>query len=357
MPGLRIRTLIVDDSTLVRQLLTSILSSDPQIEVVGTAADPLIAREKIKALNPDVITLDIEMPRMDGLEFLEKIMSLRPTPVVMISSLTQKGVDATMRALEIGAIDFVAKPTIDVTAGLDELAAEIIAKVKAAAQARVRARRRDPAPSGVAAVGMRYASTDKVIAIGASTGGVESITTVLMDMPADAPGIVVTQHMPPQFTGSFARRLDNTCRIRVVEASDGTRVLPGHAYIAPGGTHLTLVRSGGTFVCRVGGTERVSGHCPSVDVLFSSVAETAAANAVGLILTGMGKDGAAGLLAMRKAGAHTIGQDEATSVVYGMPRVAFEIGAVEEQVDLDHAAGRVLSSFDKDKRPRMAAGR
>lgn len=357
MSGLRIRTLIVDDSTLVRQLLTSILSSDPQIEVVGTAADPLIAREKIKALNPDVITLDIEMPRMDGLEFLEKIMSLRPTPVVMISSLTQKGVDATMRALEIGAVDFVAKPTIDVTAGLGDLAAEIISKVKTAAQARVRARRRDPSPACVATGGMRYASTDKVIAIGASTGGVESITTVLMGMPADAPGIVVTQHMPPQFTGSFARRLDSTCQIRVMEASDGTRVLPGHAYIAPGGAHLKLVRSGGNFVCRVGGTERVSGHCPSVDALFSSVAETAAANAVGLILTGMGKDGAAGLLAMRKAGAHTIGQNEATSVVYGMPRVAFEIGAVEEQVDLDQAAARVLSLFDRDNKHRTAVCR
>jgi two-component system chemotaxis response regulator CheB len=322
-------------------MLTGLLSSDPQIEVVGTASDPLIAREQIKALNPDVVTLDIEMPRMDGLEFLEKIMTLRPTPVLMISSLTQKGADATLRALELGAVDFVGKPTIDLQVGLADLKAEIIAKVKIAATAKMRPRR-IPTDKPIAAIGgMYYASTDKIIAIGASTGGVEALA-VLSALPADAPGILVTQHMPAQFTDSFARRLNGISAINISEASEGTRILPGHAYIAPGGQHLRLARSGGNFICRVDGTERASGHCPSVDVLFSSVAAVASHNAVGVILTGMGKDGAMGLLAMRKAGARTLGQDEASSVVYGMPRIAFEIGAVEAQASLDHIPRRLL---------------
>lgn len=345
--GRRARVLIVDDSALVRQILTQILSSDPDIEVVGTANDPFIARERIKELNPDLITLDIEMPRMDGLEFLEKIMTLRPMPVLMISSLTQKGADATLRALEIGAVDFVGKPTIDLQVGLRDLAQEIVTKAKAAAGARVRSlRNQNHAPTTLSSTTIRYSSTDKIIAIGASTGGVEALSVVLKAMPANAPGILVTQHMPAQFTESFAKRLNNVCSINVSEARDGTTVLPGHAYIAPGGQHLRLARSGGKFVCQVGGTDRVSGHCPSVDELFDSVGRVAGHNSVGVILTGMGKDGAKGLLAMRRAGAHSIGQDEATCVVYGMPRAAFEIGAVETQVPLEQIANQTLRQFN-----------
>jgi two-component system chemotaxis response regulator CheB len=325
MPTNRTRVLIVDDSALVRQMLTAILSDDPTIEVVGAASDPYVARDLIKSLNPDVVTLDIEMPRMDGLEFLEKIMTLRPMPVLMISSLTQKGADTAIRALELGAVDF-------------------IAKVKAAATARIRPRTAahgQPRPVA-ASPGMGYVSTNKIVAIGASTGGVEALTAVLTTLPADAPGILITQHMPAHFTDSFARRLNSISAINISEAADGTRVLPGHAYIAPGGRHLRLARSGGNFICRVGGTERVSGHCPSVDVLFASVAEVAAQNAIGVILTGMGKDGAMGLMAMRKAGARTLGQTEASCVVYGMPRIAFEVGAVEAQIAIDSIARRIL---------------
>ncbi|MFZ4808609.1 MAG: protein-glutamate methylesterase/protein-glutamine glutaminase [Hyphomicrobiaceae bacterium] len=337
------RVLIVDDSALIRQLLTRMLSSDPDIEVVDTAPDPLIAREKIKRLNPDVVTLDIEMPRMDGIEFLRKIMALRPMPVVMVSSLTQEGADATLRALEIGAVDFVAKPTSDLQSGLLQKQAEIIQKVKVAAAARVRTRAvADSGPPQMLKTGPGYASTEKIIAIGASTGGVEAVTQILRILPADSPAVLVTQHMPERFTTSFARRLDGLCAINVSEARHGVRILPGHAYIAPGSTHLELGRSGANYVCHVERTELVSGHCPSVDVLFHSVARAAGANAVAAILTGMGKDGADGLLAMRKAGAHTIGQDEATCVVYGMPRVAYEAGAVESQLPLAKIAAELL---------------
>lgn len=338
-----IRVLIVDDSALIRQLLTKMLSSDPGIQVVDTASDPLIAREKIKALNPDVITLDIEMPRMDGIEFLRKIMTLRPMPVVMVSSLTQSGAEATLQALEIGAVDFVGKPTQDLQAGLQEKQAEIIAKVKAAARARVQRRSlNDVAASGTVKRGPGYSSTEKIVAIGASTGGVEALTAVLKMMPADSPAILITQHMPGAFTSSFANRLNGICSIAVSEAVDGTRILPGHAYIAPGDRHLQLARSGANYVCRVGGTERVSGHCPSVDVLFHSVAQAAGANAIGAILTGMGKDGADGMLAMRRAGARTVGQDEASCIVYGMPRVAFEMGGVEVQMPLGRVAEKII---------------
>jgi len=337
------RVLVVDDSALIRQLLTRMLSSDPDIEVVDTAPDPLIAREKIKRLNPDVVTLDIEMPRMDGLEFLRKIMALRPMPVVMVSSLTQEGADATLRALEIGAVDFVAKPTSDLQSGLLQKQAEIIQKVKVAAGARVRTRAiADGSPPQMLKSGPGYASTEKIIAIGASTGGVEAVTQILRVLPADSPAVLVTQHMPERFTTSFARRLDGLCAINVSEAQHGVRILPGHAYIAPGSTHLELGRSGANYVCTVERTDLVSGHCPSVDVLFHSVARAAGANAVAAILTGMGKDGADGLLALRRAGAHTIGQDEATCVVYGMPRVAFEAGAVETQLPIGRIAGELL---------------
>ncbi|WP_428675157.1 protein-glutamate methylesterase/protein-glutamine glutaminase [Roseibium sp.] len=345
-----VRVLIVDDSALIRKMLTEMLSRDPDIEVIGTAQDPYVAREKIKSLNPDVITLDIEMPKMDGIEFLKKIMKLRPMPVLMVSSLTQQGADATLHALEIGAVDYVAKPTQDLQHGLAEKCEEITSKVKAAAAARVQSR-----PGGKPARIQRlssapgYRSTETVVAIGASTGGVEALTNVLTVLPPDSPAILVTQHMPASFTRSFARRLDGICAINVTEARDGVRVLPGHAYLAPGDQHLQLSRSGANYTCRIGGQERVSGHCPSVDVLFRSVADCAGNNAIGVILTGMGKDGAKGLLAMRQAGARTLGQNEASSVVYGMPRVAQEIGAVEEQLSLSQIPRRILEICVSEK--------
>ncbi|MEI2385245.1 chemotaxis response regulator protein-glutamate methylesterase [Breoghania sp. JC706] len=339
MPPTPIRVLIVDDSALIRQLLTSLLSQDPDIEVVGSASDPYAAREKIKQLLPDVITLDIEMPRMDGLEFLHKIMTLRPMPVVMVSSLTQQGAGTTLQALEMGAVDIVAKPTLDLQAGLAEMGEEIRTKVKAAASANVRYAHRQAVPRATAG---RYVSTEKIVAIGASTGGVEALRTVLGALPASSPAILVTQHMPVHFTSTFANRLDGLCEISVEEARDGARVLPGHAYIAPGNRHLRLLRSGADYVCKVGGEERVSGHCPSVDVLFGSVATAANGNAIGIIMTGMGKDGARGLLEMRNAGLLTLGQDAASSLVYGMPRAAMECGAVQEQVPLDRIAQKII---------------
>lgn len=345
-----IRVLIVDDSALVRQLLTAILSSDPAIEVVGTAPDPFVARDKIKALNPDVITLDIEMPRMDGLGFLERIMALRPMPVVMISSLSQDGADATFRAFELGAVDVIGKPTADLQHGLDDKRAEIIAKVKGAARARVQARVRaeGSAPARPLVSLKGYASTEKLIAIGASTGGVEALTTVLTSLPAACPAIVITQHMPAMFTQKFADRLDGLCALRVKEAVDGERLLPGHAYIAPGDRHMEVTRNGANYVARCRGQERVSGHCPSVDVLFRSVATSAGRDAIGVILTGMGRDGAAGLLALRQAGAKTFGQDEPSCVVYGMPRAAHELGAVEAEIPLHLVADRLVGTFAQE---------
>ncbi len=339
-----VRVLIVDDSALMRELIRGILSSDPDIEVVGAVCDPLAARQKIKETNPDVLTLDIEMPRMDGITFLDKVMTLRPMPVVMVSSLTQEGAEATLKALEAGAVDFVSKPALNLQAGLEEKRAEIIAKVKAAANARVK--RRTPASSGQRATPLsrvaNYSSTEKIVAIGASTGGVEAVNQILQSMPPDAPAILVTLHMPENFTASFARRLNSACAIRVAEASDGERILPGHAYIAPGSTHLRLGRSGANYVCVVRGRERVSGHCPSVDVLFQSTAEAAGKNAIGVILTGMGKDGAEGLLSLRRSGASTLGQDEDSCVVYGMPKAALERGAVEVEAPLSRIAQEIL---------------
>lgn len=338
----QIRVLIVDDSALVRQMLGQLLASDPAISVVGAAPDPLIAREMIKSLNPDVVTLDIEMPRMDGLAFLEKIMTLRPMPVVMISSLTQKGADTALRALEIGAVDYVAKPTIGLSEGFPALRDEIVTKIKAAARARVRPLSREVTIAAPRPFVAGYSSSEKLIAIGASTGGVEALQSVLTAFPADAPAILVTQHMPALFTASFANRLNQFCAVTVTQAVDGERVLPGHVYIAPGGLHLELARSGANYVCRVHDRPPVSGHRPSVDVLFRSVAQAAGANSVGIILTGMGKDGAAGLREMRDAGASTVGQNEATCVVYGMPKAAHDCGATEIELPIGKIPEHVL---------------
>lgn len=344
-----IRALIVDDSALVRQMLSEMLSSDSEIEVVGMASDPIFARKLIKELNPDVLTLDVEMPRMDGLNFLEKLMTLRPMPVVMVSSLTQKGADAAIRAMELGAVEIVGKPVVDLRTSFAQMREEIVHKVKIAARARLRARpsaTHQPVKRVVA--GRHFRSTERIVCMGASTGGVEALAEVLSALPSNAPAIAIAQHMPPTFTPKFAARLNSICAIKVAEARGGERLLPGHAYLAPGGAHLHIVRSGANYVCNVEGAELVSGHCPSVDVLFSSAAQNASVNAVGVLLTGMGRDGAAGLKAIREAGGATIGQDEATSVVYGMSRAAQEIGAVERQFPLGAIAEAMLNTCVRD---------
>ena len=346
------RVLIVDDSAVVRQILTEILASDPGIEVVGTAADPLLAREKIKRLALDVITLDVEMPRMDGLAFLENLMRLHPLPVVMISSLTERGADTTLQALALGAVDFVSKPKLDVTRGLQGYADEIIEKVKTASRSRVRALVRAPvAPKlTLASTGTptaprpsQFRTTDRLIAIGASAGGTEALRVVLEGLPADAPAVVMTQHLPATFSTAFAERLDRHSAMAVREATDGEAVLPGHAYLPPGGKHLRVIRDGARWRCRIDDGPPVNRHKPAVDVLFQSVAQSAGANAIGVILTGMGDDGARGLLQLRQAGAPTLVQDEATSVVWGMPGAAFKLGAAEEQLPLEKIAERLLA--------------
>ena len=351
----KVRVLIVDNSALMRQLLAAVLSVDEGIEVVGDAPDPFEAREKIKALNPDVVTLDVEMPRMNGLDFLRKIMELRPTPVVMISSLTQAGADTTLEALEIGAVDFVAKPA-DNSAML-QLGGELIPKIKAAAQTRMG--RRVATPQQRQAVrksfGAARGSVEKLIAIGASTGGVEALKAVLMLFPEDAPPVVIAQHMPERFTAAFARRLDGECRMRVHEAAHEQPIERGHVYIAPGGHHLEVAKRGSGLICTLNDGPLVSGHRPSVDALFNSVARAVAPNAVGAILTGMGRDGANGLLAMRKAGCHTLGQDEGTALIYGMPRVAFEIGAVESQHGLFDITEAIMNACAGKHAPALAS--
>jgi len=350
----RVRVLIVDDSALVREMLTGILGADPEIEVVGTAPDPIVAREKIKALNPDVITLDVEMPHMNGIDFLEKIMRLRPMPVVMISTLTQEGADTTLRALELGAVDYVAKPTQRLSESFGALKEAICSKVKMAASARVRgagtARRPVAARAASAASGGAVPDSPATarhldaIAIGASTGGVEALGEVLAAIPPGSPGILIVQHMPGNFTGRFAARLDSNLPLKVAEAQDGDAVLPGSVYIAPGGRHLALAReAGGKLVCRITEGPAESGHVPSIDHLFRSMA-VLGARGVGALLTGMGRDGAAGLKVMRDAGAFTIAQDAATSVVYGMPRVAVELDAAAAILPLSRIANAMLTA-------------
>ncbi|MGV3577944.1 protein-glutamate methylesterase/protein-glutamine glutaminase [Brevundimonas sp.] len=330
-----VRVLVVDDSPTMRGLITAALRRDPEIEVIGSAADPLEARALIKELNPDVITLDVEMPNMNGLEFLEKIMRLRPMPVVMVSTLTQAGAEITLQALEMGAVDAVGKPGAGVTA--QEAFAELTLKVKTAARSRVR--RREATETPRPRVDYRPAA-DHVLAIGASTGGVEALLTIISSFPANCPATVITQHMPATFTPSFAARLHKASAATVAEATDGAPLMPGHVYLAPGGlTHLEV--SGTTPRCRLFQGDTVSGHRPSVDVLFQSVARLKRPM-TGVILTGMGRDGAQGLLDMRNAGARTLGQDEASCVVYGMPRVAHEIGAVERQLPLARLPSAIL---------------
>jgi two-component system chemotaxis response regulator CheB len=343
---MKIKVLIVDDSALIRSVMTEIINSQPDMEVVAAAPDPLVARELIKQHNPDVLTLDVEMPKMDGLDFLEKLMRLRPMPVVMVSSLTERGSEITMRALELGAVDFVTKPKISIQAGMREYTELITDKIRAASKARVRARPLpQPGADGQAPLPQLrnpLTSSEKLIIIGASTGGTEAIREFLMQMPSDCPGILITQHMPEGFTRSFAKRLDSLCKISVQEAAGNERVLPGHAYIAPGHSHLLLTRSGANYMTKIEQSEPVNRHRPSVDVLFRSAAQCAGKNAVGVILTGMGKDGAAGMLEMKTAGAYNFAQDEASCVVFGMPREAIAIGAAHEVGALSALPGMVL---------------
>jgi len=344
----KIKVMIVDDSALIRSVMREIISSQSDMEVVGVAPDPIVARDMIRQTNPDVLTLDVEMPRMDGLDFLEKLMRLRPMPVVMVSSLTERGSEITMRALELGAVDFVTKPKISIQSGMHEYADMIADKVRAASHARIRALVRETPTVGGAggtvlpSIRNPLASSEKLIIVGASTGGTEAIKDFLMQMPSDCPGILIVQHMPEGFTRSFSQRLDNLCKISVREAVHGDRVLPGHAYIAPGHSHLLLGRSGANYVTQLDQGPPVNRHRPSVDVLFKSAAIHAGKNAVGVILTGMGKDGAAGMLEMRQAGAYNFAQNEASCVVFGMPREAIAVGATHEVGALNDLPGMVL---------------
>jgi two-component system chemotaxis response regulator CheB len=345
---MKIKVLIVDDSALIRSVMKQIISSQNDMEVVGTAPDPIVARDLIKQTNPDVLTLDVEMPRMDGLDFLEKLMRLRPMPVVMVSSLTERGSEITLRALELGAVDFVTKPKISIQSGMEEYATLITDKIRIAAKAKIRARTiakptEGHAESALPQIRNPLTSSEKLIIIGASTGGTEAIKEFLVRMPSDCPGILITQHMPEGFTRSFAQRLNNLCKISVHEAEGGERILPGHAYIAPGHSHLQLVRSGANYMTQIDQGPPVNRHRPSVDVLFRSAAACAGKNAVGVILTGMGKDGAQGMLEMRNAGAYNFAQDEASCIVFGMPREAIAVGAAHEVVSLDAMAGKVLT--------------
>ncbi len=349
-PFTKTRVVVVDDSALVRSLLAEIIDRQSDMCCVGAAADPLIARDMIRDVNPDVITLDVEMPRMDGLEFLGRLMRLRPTPVVMVSTLTERGADATLRALELGAVDFVAKPKIGVSDGLRQLGADITEKIRAAARARVqRLPAAAAAPSAAAHTGtapgaasLGRLSTEKIIFIGASTGGTEATRELLQGLPADAPAVMITQHMPPGFTKSYATRLNSLCRMHVSEAVDGERLLPGHAYVAPGGLHLSVARSGSNYVARVQAGEPVNRHMPSVEVLFDSAARIVGRNALGVMLTGMGGDGARAMRSMRDAGSWNVAQDEASCIVFGMPREAIAHGAAHEVLALKQMAPRLI---------------
>jgi len=345
----KIKVLIIDDSALIRSVLKEVINSFADLEAVGAASNPLQARELIKTLNPDVLTLDVEMPEMDGLTFLEKLMRLRPMPVLMISSLTERGSEAALQALELGAVDFLPKPKLGIIDGIQSYADEIALKIRVAYGTKIRPRstRASATLVPLPSLGNHISSTEKIIAVGSSTGGTEAIKEFLIRMPPDAPGIVITQHMPESFTKSFADRLDTLCKIKVVEAEGNERILPGHAYIAPGHSHLRLKRSGTNYMTALSQSDPVNHHRPSVEVLFRSVAQYAGKNAIGVMLTGMGKDGAVAMLEMRQAGSHNFAQDEATCVVFGMPREAIAVGAVEEIVPIQEMTQRVLNQLAK----------
>ncbi|MDO9056884.1 MAG: chemotaxis response regulator protein-glutamate methylesterase [Sulfuricurvum sp.] len=336
-----IRVLIVDDSATARAVLREILESDPAIEVVATASDAYVARDKIVELKPDVVCLDVEMPRMDGITFLKRLMHYMPLPVVMVSSLTQNGARTTLEALEAGAVDFVGKPHSHIYDGVETMREELLSKIKMASRVRVRPRLLQSIQQ--ANTTSLAETTNKILAIGASTGGTEALKDLLMGLPRNAPGTIIVQHMPANFTGPFAERLNGLCAMEVREARNGDSITPGVALIAPGDYHMVVRRSGARYYVEIGSGEKVSGHRPSVDVLFNSVAKIAGVNAIGVILTGMGGDGARGLLSMRNAGSRTLGQDESSCIVYGMPKVAFDIGAVEKQLPLNKIAQEIIT--------------
>jgi len=347
---MKTKVLVIDDSALIRSLLTEMINSQPDMQVVGAAPDPIIARDMIKQLNPDVLTLDVEMPKMDGLDFLERLMRLRPMPVVMVSTLTERGSEITLRALELGATDFVTKPKMSISDGMREYTDVIADKIRAASLARIASLPSSAAKNATqsaapAALRNPLISSEKLIIVGASTGGTEAIKSFLLGMPSDCPGILITQHMPAGFTKSFANRLDGLCQISVKEAEGNERILPGHAYIAPGDQHLLLSRSGANYVTQLSDADPVSRHKPSVDVLFGSAAAAAGKNAIGVILTGMGKDGAEGMAQMKEAGAYNYAQDEASCVVFGMPKEAIAHGGVDEVLPLSDLPKAVLSQL------------
>jgi two-component system chemotaxis response regulator CheB len=354
MPTRPIRVLVIDDSALIRQLMTQLLGEVDGIEVVGSAADPYIAREKIKQLDPDVLTLDVEMPRMDGLTFLRNLMRLRPMPVVMVSTLTEHGAQVTLEALALGAVDFIAKPKLDVVRGFHEYAEVLVEKIRLAARARVSRAPGTQTPA-MEQQPLSYRSTDRLLAIGASTGGTEAIREVLEGMPADAPAIVIAQHIPAAFSGAFADRLDRHSKMTVVHVEREQPLLVGHAYVAQGGRHLRVHRSGARWHCRLDDDEPVRRHRPSVDALFESVAKHAGANASAALLTGMGDDGARGMFALRNAGASTFAQDEASSVVWGMPGAAVALNAVDEVLPLEHIAHHLLRAAPIEAQARCRA--
>lgn len=348
----KIKVLVVDDSALVRQVLTQGLQMDPAIEVVGTANDPYEARDKIVQLRPDVLTLDVEMPRMNGYDFLRLLMPQYPLPVIMVSSLTQKGKQITIQCLEAGAVDFVSKPTSDMGQGIGAMITELRTKIRIAATIDVshwkKKARSHPTPVPSSST-VTAGKSDWVIAIGASTGGTEAIKDVLTVLPRNLPGILIVQHMPPGFTGMFANRLNQLCSLEVREAQNGDQVLPGRVLIAPGGLQMRLVKQGRNFLVSCETGEKVSGHCPSVDVMMHSVAAVAGRKAVGVMLTGMGGDGANGMLAMKQAGARNIAQDQETSVVFGMPKVAWDLGAADQLVPLEQIGSKILSMLSEER--------
>ena len=337
-----IKVLVVDDSALIRSLLGTIIKSEKDMVLIGPAPDAYVARDLVNRYAPDVITLDIEMPKVDGLTFLEKLMKAHPTPVVMISTLTEQGAGATIRALELGAIDYIAKPKLDVAQGIDEYRKLILEKIRTAAVAKVKTVKARIHNENLV---LNYSGTEKIIAVGASTGGTEAIKEFLMQLPVNSPAVVITQHMPPGFTTSFAKRLDELCKIKVSEAKGGERILPGNAYLAQGNFHLSIERSGADYRTRLLDTARVSGHKPSVDVMFTSLAKCAAQNTLALIMTGMGKDGAQGMYSLHQNGAFTLAQDEATCVVFGMPREAINLGGVDLVLPLGKLAPAVIKQL------------
>jgi len=341
-----IRVLIVDDSATARTVLTKALSKDNEIEVIGTAPDAYVARDKIVKLKPDVICLDVEMPRMDGISFLKKLMKHFPIPVLMVSSLTQRGAQVTFDALDAGAVDYVGKPHSNIYDGIDDIEKELIQKVKTVASSKVRVKNLSTAPKSTERTYALAETTNKIIAIGSSTGGTVALSELIQEFPKNAPGTVIVQHMPSGFTESFAQRLSEISKVDVKEAKDGDIITKGTVYIAPGDLHMVVKREGGHYKIQIGTGKKISGHRPSVDVLFNSVSKHVGANAVGVILTGMGSDGAKGLLAMKNAGSYTIGQDEKTSVVYGMPKVAYDIGAVREQQPLENIANTIFKHLN-----------